>query len=234
MSTSCACYTCFPVSPEWITALWQGCKITKNTAEQEYVKCKKNIRAYIDNVSYHTQYVRSEAVAERKAAAVQQLQPLMREAIRIEVVESEFLPQFTRPSFRRKFLVLSGPTQVGKTVYARSLFGHEATLELNCSGVLQPDLRAFDPLRHKCIIFDEGSTAMVLAQKKLFQGPAEEVALGHSATNMYAYNVFVYGVAMVVTSNTWPEEMASLRPCDRDWIEGNSVCVRCMSLLYKL
>ncbi len=233
MKTTAACYTCFGVSPEWVTSLWQSCKITKETAEKEYVKCKKHVRAYLDNVKYHTQCVRAEAVAERQAAALRDLQPLMKEPVRIEQVDSLFLPQFGQPMFRRKFLVLTGPTRLGKTIYGRGLLGHDVTLELNCSGVLHPDLREYDPLRHKAILFDEASCEMVLAHRKLFQGPVEEVTLAHSSTNMYSYAVFVYGVAMLITSNSWRRELQDCTPEDQEWLRGNSICVDCAAPLYK-
>ena len=233
MTTTAACYTCFGVSPEWVTSLWQSCKITKETAEKEYVKCKKHVRAYLENVKFHTQCVRADAVAERQAAALRDLQPFMRDPIRIQQVESDFLPQFRRPMFRRKFLVLTGPTRLGKTIYGRGLFGHDATMELNCSGVLHPDLREYDPLRHKAILFDEACCQMVLAHRKLFQGPVEEVSLAHSSTNMYSYSVFVYGVAMLITSNSWRTELQDCSPEDQEWLRGNSICIDCDVPLYK-
>eukprot|EP00974_Lingulodinium_polyedra_P111547 10788296-Lingulodinium_polyedra.AAC.1 len=36
---------------------------------------------------------------------------------------------------RKKFLVLEGKSGLGKTEFARDLFGVDQTLELNCSGV---------------------------------------------------------------------------------------------------
>ena len=53
--TTCPAYQTFTVSPDWVTGLWQGDKINKECAEQHYVQCKRNIRAYCENLKYHGQ-----------------------------------------------------------------------------------------------------------------------------------------------------------------------------------
>ena len=79
---------------------------------------------------------------------------------------------------------------------------------------------------HKGILFDEATCSMVLAQKKLFQAPAVYVRLGCSTTNCHAYDVFVSGVALMISSNTWVTEHAALkREADRNWIANNSILV---------
>ena len=99
MATTAACYVCFPVSPEWITNLWQACKIAEQTAEKEYARCKKHVRAYLDNMKFHAQCLQSEAIAARKTKALQELQPLMKKAVVLPEVEELFLPQFRKPVF---------------------------------------------------------------------------------------------------------------------------------------
>ena len=39
-----------------------------------------------------------------------------------------FCAHFRRPMCRRKFLVLTGPTRLGKTIYGRGAFGHDILL----------------------------------------------------------------------------------------------------------
>ena len=149
--TTCPAYQTFTVSPDWVTGLWQGDKINKECAEQHYVQCKRNIRAYCENLKYHGQKQRELYIQQQQAAAAELLRPLQKEPVELPEVTQLFLPQFTRPMHRRKFLVLNGPTRLGKTVYARSLFGADHTYETNCSGVLEPDMREYDVLRHRCV-----------------------------------------------------------------------------------
>ena len=103
---------------------------------------------------------------------------------------------------------ISSISNLGKTCFSKSLFGEGATLETNCCGVTWTDLRSFNPLIHKEILFDEGSPSLVLANKKLFQGTTEEVTMGQSSTNMFSYRVWVYNVAMIIASNRWAAELA--------------------------
>ena len=70
---------------------------------------------------------------------------------------------------RRKFLVLGGPSRMGKTAFACSLVGRGETLEVNCAGVAEPPLRAFSRGPHHLILFDEAGTDMVLKNRRLFK-----------------------------------------------------------------
>ena len=232
--TTCPAYQTFTVSPDWVTGLWQGDKINKECAEQHYVQCKRNIRAYCENLKYHGQKQRELYIQQQQqAAAAELLRPLQKEPVELPEVTQLFLPQFTRPMHRRKFLVLNGPTRLGKTVYARSLFGADHTYETNCSGVLEPDMREYDVLRHRCVVFDEASVHLVLKHKKLFQAPPAEISLGHSATGMYVYRIWVWNVALIVTSNVWTTELEQLAEEDREWLEGNAILIQCSQPLYR-
>ena len=112
--TTCPAYQTFTVSPDWVTGLWQGDKINKECAEQHYVQCKRNIRAYCENLKYHGQKQRELYIQQQQAAAAELLCPLQKEPVELPEVTQLFLPQFTRPMHRRKFLVLNGPTRLGR------------------------------------------------------------------------------------------------------------------------
>ena len=51
------------------------------------------------------------------------------------------------------------------------------------------------------------------------------IALGTSATNAFAYQVWVHQKLFVVSTNTWEDEMCQLPLADREWLEQNSVRV---------
>ena len=112
-------------------------------------------------------------------------------------------------------------------MYARQILGDVTSiLELNCSTGTEPDLRAWNPTVHQGIIFDEGTPAMVLEQKKLFQAQAAWIALGTSTTNCHAYAVMVAQQRFIICSNTWLELLQRLSEADREWLGTNSVVVR--------
>ena len=79
---------------------------------------------------------------------------------------------------------------------------------------------------HKGILFDEASCQMVLQQKKQFQAPPSPVRLGCSTTSWHAYDVFISGVGLMIASNSWNADLATLnRDEDRQWLIDNSIVV---------
>ena len=99
---------------------------------------------------------------------------------------------------RKKFLVLDGPSGMGKTECVRSLFGTEATLERNAACNDHAHLRDFDPFVHKTNLWDAASLRMVLAQRKLFQCPACWADLGGSPTERDVYRAWLNDCLRVI------------------------------------
>ena len=133
---------------------------------------------------------------------------------------------FKKVHSRYRFLILEGSSCTGKTFYAKWMDGDpKYCYECNCAATEDPDLRSFDPLLHKTILFDEGTPKMVMRQKKLFQAPPGFVTIGNSATNCHAYTVMVSGTKMVVCSNEWTSKLNQMSDEDKAWLICNSVHV---------
>ena len=134
------------------------------------------------------------------------------------------LNQFKKPRHRYRFLVLAGPSRVGKIAFVKSLCGPGMeTLEVNCSSGAEPDLKAYRFRRHEVVLFDEIEAEQVAAQRKLFQAQATPVQLACSATNCYSYEVFVWRKKLVLASNNWHSSLSMLPAADRAWIQANSI-----------
>ena len=138
----------------------------------------------------------------------------------------EWLESFNKKKYRYKFLVLEGPSMVGKTAYAESLSPGGALFHCDCASAVEPDLREYSADRSDSILFDEASVDLVLRCKRLFQAPPIEVCLGMSATNCMAYKVNVYRKRLTIASNRWSLEVAAAKKCDADWISDNSVHIK--------
>jgi hypothetical protein len=138
---------------------------------------------------------------------------------------TQWLNSFRDHCDRRKFLVLSGPSRLGKTQYAVSLVAEGSSLQLNCAGVIHPSLRDFDWKVHKLILFDEGSPMMVARNRRLFQCPNAIVTLGQSPTNSLNYSVYLNDTALVISSNSWVEDLNRLDHGDAEWIRANQILV---------
>ena len=139
------------------------------------------------------------------------------------VKAQSFLTQFDEPQHRYKFLVLSGPSRVGKTAFARTLYeAGKEVLEVNCASGDEPNLRAYRLRRHGLILFDEIVASQVAQQRKLFQ--AQSACGGRGLFwNCHSYDVIVWRKRLVLASNNWHTSLAGLSVPDQEWIHANSI-----------
>ena len=142
--------------------------------------------------------------------------------------------QYAHVEERYKFLVLCGPSQTGKTMWARTAFGaRELCFEVNCSAGQEPAMQGFDFFKHRWILMDEARPGQVLENKKFFQAQAVPVTMGTSTTNCHAYEVFVHQVPIIIACNDWVELVAELKKeSDRGWLESNSVLIPVLTKLH--
>ena len=221
----------YMVQGEWIMNLIQAGKMSYEQARVELIRSAKNLTRLspcLDKWHHETKRLR----LGQQIQEVQTRLAARRLPFRTIPAVSAWLDSMQQEQPRHKFLVLNGASGLGKTQYATSLVGPGKALDLNCASCPEPDLRDFDPATHELILFDEASAKMVVAQKKLFQGPAVVVVLGCSGTNCHAYKVWVYGVRMVVSSNRWDVELQTMPSSDADWLRSNSVFVQVTEQLW--
>ena len=127
---------------------------------------------------------------------------------------------------RYKFFVMVGSSCTAKNQRLKHVFVDPASvLEINCASGEDPDLRGADESLHKGILFDEGKAEIVLRQK-LFQAGNAYIQLASSSTNCHSYRRYVYRIALMISSNTWWEELEAIEkrsPCDAAWLRDNSI-----------
>ena len=91
METTCLPFKAFPVTPEWITNLWQTDKVTADKATLLHIRAKKHVKQYTENVRAQTQLSRQLQVKAAKAEAVQALEAMKRPSVRLEAVDTLFM-----------------------------------------------------------------------------------------------------------------------------------------------
>ena len=214
------------VDSVWVSNLFSQNKISLETAKACMIQCGKNVPQQLANL----ERIERERSRMEVQTQVENTWAVLRSKIckqkTIPEVES-WLATFSETSFRYSFLVLEGPSRLGKTMYARSLVSDlTELLEVDCAGARTPDLSGFKQRQHKCVLCDEASVSMVLGNKKLFQAAPSWVTLASSQTNCFSYRVWPHAVRFVITSNRWTTELNQVPEDDRLWIEANAVLVR--------
>ena len=225
----------YVVAPTWIWNWLAMNKLSYAKARQEIVAQGKDLVRQLPNLDAleaERKRVRTNAmIAEREIELA-----TVRRPWKPNCVVDAWLSEMSKLESRRRFLVLSGDSRVGKSEYALSLVPRGQALRLNCMNVKFPPLREYDDEVHKLIVFDEASVSLVLDNRLLFQAPNDHVQVGTSPTNRDVYSVYLHYCHCVVTSNTWKRQMEILKKEnyeDWHWLNKNSVHYECEEKLYE-
>ena len=147
-------------------------------------------------------------------------------AFKVYPMVTMWAAQYSTSRSRYGFLVLDGPSCMGKAQFARSLAPtSKGVLEINMVGSAKVDLKLYDPLLHEVLLFDECDPRAVLENKKLFQAGSACISMQTSATNIMAFNVCVAQKKFVVCSNNWWSTTMKLAWEDAEWLRANSFYV---------
>ena len=192
--------------------------------DEEYIKIVTNVSGNLDNLRRLEREQASQVLSAKLAHIKLCLAGTMLPFKKFAEVDA-FKEQFAQIRARYKFLVIEGQSKTGKTYFTKWMLGTpDRVFETNCAACPEPELRDFNHLVHQIILFDEASPSMVIAQKKLFQGPPCFVELGCSTTNCHSYKVLVSGTMLVICSNGWSEAVAGMAlQADKDWLAENSI-----------
>ena len=212
------------VSEQWIWNLLQGGKITTAAAKVEFTNCTKNVIRNLQNLEAYARE-RIAAKLRQKLEATETILQMGRAPFRKLTAVEDWLRTFDSVKERRRFLVLDGPSCLGKTQFVTSLVPYGCALQLNCAGLEAPPLRIFDHEQHRLILFDEAQPHMIAKHRRLFQCPNIPVVLGSSPTNTMTYEVYVNDTRLVICSNSWSCELRRMPAEDAAWVAANQVLV---------
>ena len=105
---------------------------------------------------------------------------------------------FLKLNFRWKILVLTADSSSGKSNFAESLFDRPYILTVEDAAHL--DLKGFDSQVHDGLVLDNVNTwKQLLSWRAILQSRNAKSRGAQSATNMYAYAQYLFGVAIVAT-----------------------------------
>ena len=212
----------YAVHPLWIFSLVQSGKMCYANARADMCRVPmglvRNLEC-LDNWQQERNRMAIHAVSVQCAqAAIRDMRP-WKEYAMVNLWEA----QYAQSRLRYGFLVLDGPSRMGKTQFARNLSqAPGGVLEINMAGCAKVDLRLYDPLVHDVLLFDECDPQAVLEHKKLFQAGGAGISMQTSATNMHAFSVCVSQKKIVVCSNNWWGSCMKLPWEDAEWLRANS------------
>lgn len=219
----------FMVDPRNILLLWRARKLSHAQAIEQLHLCRGfNTKGGVAEVEYIMAWEKRQAAEKERKRLTQMLSTSMRPFITHDVVEKwkqQYMPSSYGNIRRFELLLLRGPSRMGKTCYAESLFGEEFTLVVQCQGLDGdlPSLREFDRDVHRCIVFDEIEQSQVLKNKALFQAGKNIVDLAQSRCGGFRYSIWPYQIAMICCSNKFAMsvEEGLEDPEDENWLRGN-------------
>ena len=107
-------------------------------------------------------------------------------------------------------------------------------VEINCANcATEPPLQGmYNPTKRDLILCDEMSVELLIANKRLFQGPPAKVILGSAQTNRFTYQAFVFRKRFVICSNTWKQQVKKASKKDREWVKLNTIYVNAREPLW--
>jgi hypothetical protein len=218
-------FTGYPVQVNWVLTLVQAGKVSITDARKLVTRCVSGASRALAELALVEQAAEKEATDRARLKALECL-ARSRQTWRVVPPVNLWRAQYETVRDRYKFLVLEGPSGVGKTVFARTLVEEgKEVFELNCAGSCNFDLRQFRYQKHGLILFDEIHAGQVQGARKLFQAGVAPVQLGMSQTCMYAYEVFLHAIRLVCCSNAWTSSLAALPTDQQDWLHVNSIHV---------
>jgi hypothetical protein len=221
----------YVVKDYWVTTLYMLGKISGSVAKDLFLRCVTRAEANIRQLEY-VQQQRESIEDAREQLENEHLILRSQRPFRTLPVVVAWLQHFSVADSRYKFLVLDGPSQTGKTRFARSLSCPPSSVfYADCSSG-PPDLRDFSRRTHKLIVMDEMSPETAVSIKKVMQASNDGCVLGVSPTMQHAYKVNTFRTRIVVCTNTWASRMGSLDRVQQEWLSANSYYVFVESPLY--
>lgn len=187
----------YPVMGKWVDDLWGREKLTNETYGNYALRLRKGYAGRKRDL----EAVMAEERARRAGERVQEVNralSLVKRPFRSSAAVGDWGDSFLQVAFRWKVLVLVADTASGKSAFAESLF--ENPYIITVEDVNHLDLRGFDYEAHDGIILDNVNCwAQLRRWRAVLQARNSVSKGGQSATNIYAYAQYLYGVPICAT-----------------------------------
>ena len=187
----------YRVNGKWLEDLWADGKLSHETYMELSLKVRRGHAARKRDYEAVVADEKQRRVDARIAAvnvALEKMKAPFREFSVVTAWEDSFLVL----DFRWKLLVLCADSASGKSNFAESLFDNPYIITVE--GADHLDLRDFNYEANDGIVLDNvNSWGQVLKWRAVLQARNAKSKGGQSATNMFSYPQYLYGVPIVLT-----------------------------------
>ena len=187
----------YRVMGKWIDDLWTDGKLSHRAYQDLALRVRVGYAGRKRDVEQVLADEREQWVGARIAVVSRKLQKLKAPSRSFPQVQ-QWEDSFLNLDFRWKVLLLWGDSASGKSTFAEGLF--ENPYIVTVEEATQLDLKGFNTEVHDGIVLDNvNSFGQLLQWRAVLQGRNAKSKGGQSATNMYAYTQYLFGVAIVAT-----------------------------------
>ena len=124
---------------------------------------------------------------------------------------------------------------MGKTHWCQYYFNDpQKMLVLNCDGSILPDLDVFDRGQgHLGITFDDGTPQLILRHRRVFQCLPYRISVKQGPPEIYNSRIMFSGLRMIVTTNSWSENLQLCTETEKAWLAQNVIVVEVTRPLFR-
>jgi hypothetical protein len=230
----------FVVKPPWVLQLYKLRKIEQADLVHELIACRcEKLMFLLEGIKN----MEKQAFQESEYKRISQIKMLLdvqkhpqKDPLMSEMAWLMQFPNATDASpgpllHRFKTIVYDGGSQTGKTLRCMEWFPGK-TLVSDCLNgrVTSPEIQDWTTGKYKAILFEEANWEMIIKNKLLFQNRGDPAVLQASPTMCNAFQVMLYGVPLMITSNNFLDGIEKLE--DIDYIMKNTVYIRVVAQTY--
>lgn len=216
----------YRVLGKWLDDLWTDGKLTNDS----YDELARKVKLGYSNRKRDLEVVRTaerEEHVNNTLAAVNEDLAKLRAPFRTFPQVTTWENTFLNLQFRWKVLVLVADSAAGKSSFAESLFQNPCVVTVEEAENL--DLKSFDRDVHDGLVLDNvNSWGQLLLWRAVLQARNAKSKGGQSATNVYSYTQYLFGVPVVATVDLDAPDahlVDTTSPSCSNWLCKNTVRV---------
>lgn len=215
-----ACPLTYAVLGKWPEALWKQRKLTRDMYESYLFQCRDGIvprKRNLDAVRAHEDAEEATCLVEQATTRIRSNPEIFKPFPAVPQAQA-WLQLFVRDALRYPLLLVLGPSGVGKTEWAKTLFRHPLELKIGSLLYFPDKMRMFRRGHHDGLVLDDVRDLRCVSdnQEKLQGKYDAPVEFASTPGGTCAYSKYLFAVPTVLTINYSTENLGFLE--SHDWL----------------